>query len=33
MSSKGSFAVVIQAMGAGRIAARSIDEYLRTGKW
>jgi glutamate synthase (NADPH/NADH) small chain len=24
-------ATVIQAMGAGRIAARSIDEYLRTG--
>lgn len=26
-------ATVILAMGAGRKAARSIDEYLRTGKW
>ncbi|MGB9741986.1 MAG: NADPH-dependent glutamate synthase [candidate division WOR-3 bacterium] len=26
-------ATVILAMGAGRIAARSMDEYLRTGKW
>ncbi|OYD14920.1 glutamate synthase (NADPH), homotetrameric [candidate division WOR-3 bacterium JGI_Cruoil_03_44_89] len=26
-------ATVILAMGAGRVAARSIDEYLRTGKW
>ncbi|RKX71139.1 glutamate synthase (NADPH), homotetrameric [candidate division WOR-3 bacterium] len=26
-------ATVILAMGAGRIAARSIDEFLRTGKW
>ena len=26
-------ATVILAMGAGRIAANSIDEYLRTGKW
>ncbi len=26
-------ATVILAMGAGRIAARSMDEYLRTGRW
>jgi glutamate synthase (NADPH/NADH) small chain len=26
-------ATVILAMGAGRKAARSIDEYLRTGAW
>lgn len=26
-------ATVILAMGAGRIAARSMDEYLRTGVW
>jgi glutamate synthase (NADPH/NADH) small chain len=26
-------ATVILAMGAGRIAARSIEEYLKTGKW
>ena len=26
-------ATVILAMGAGRIAANSIDEYLQTGKW
>jgi glutamate synthase (NADPH/NADH) small chain len=26
-------ATVINAMGAGRKAARAIDEYLRTGKW
>ena len=26
-------ATVILAMGAGRVAARAIDEYLRTGKW
>lgn len=26
-------ATVILAMGAGRVAARSIDEYLRIGKW
>ncbi len=26
-------ATVILAMGAGRAAARSIDEYLRTGEW
>ena len=26
-------ATVIVAMGAGRTAARSIDEYLRTGEW
>ncbi|MBD3334749.1 MAG: NADPH-dependent glutamate synthase [Candidatus Eisenbacteria bacterium] len=26
-------ATVILAMGAGRKAAKSIDEYLRTGKW
>lgn len=26
-------ATVILAMGAGRRAARAIDEYLRTGKW
>jgi len=26
-------ATVILAMGAGRLAARSMDEYLRTGKW
>lgn len=26
-------ATVILAMGAGRTAANSIDEYLRTGKW
>ena len=26
-------ATVILAMGAGRKAARSIDEYLRTGLW
>jgi glutamate synthase (NADPH/NADH) small chain len=26
-------ATVILAMGAGRNAARSIDEYLRTGAW
>ncbi len=26
-------ATVILAMGAGRIAARSMDEYLQTGKW
>ncbi len=26
-------ATVILAMGAGRVAARSIDEYLKTGEW
>ncbi|MFA6599966.1 MAG: NADPH-dependent glutamate synthase [Candidatus Omnitrophota bacterium] len=26
-------ATVIEAMGAGRKAARSIDDYLRTGQW
>jgi glutamate synthase (NADPH/NADH) small chain len=26
-------ATVILAMGAGRIAARSMDEYLKTGQW
>ena len=26
-------ATVIDAMGAGRKAARAIDEYLKTGKW
>jgi len=26
-------ATVILAMGAGRLAANSIDEYLRTGQW
>lgn len=26
-------ATVIEAMGAGRKAARSMDEYLRTGQW
>ena len=26
-------ATVILAMGAARVAARAIDEYLRTGKW
>ena len=26
-------ATVILAMGAGRIAAQSIDEYLKTGTW
>ncbi len=26
-------ATVILAMGAGRKAAASMDEYLRTGKW
>jgi len=26
-------ATVILAMGAGRRAARAIDEYVRTGKW
>jgi glutamate synthase (NADPH/NADH) small chain len=26
-------ATVIQAMGTGRIAARAIDEYIRTGSW
>jgi glutamate synthase (NADPH/NADH) small chain len=26
-------ATVIQAMGAGRLAANSIDEYLKTGQW
>jgi len=26
-------ATVIAAMGAGRKAARAIDEYLKTGKW
>jgi glutamate synthase (NADPH/NADH) small chain len=26
-------ATVILAMGAGRVAARSIDEYLKTGIW
>ncbi len=26
-------ATVILAMGAGRVAAQSIEEYLRTGKW
>jgi glutamate synthase (NADPH/NADH) small chain len=26
-------ATVILAMGAGRIAARSIDEYVKTGAW
>lgn len=26
-------ATVILAMGAGRIAAKSMDEYLRTGRW
>jgi glutamate synthase (NADPH/NADH) small chain len=26
-------ATVILAMGAGRKAAHSIDEYLRTGAW
>lgn len=26
-------ATVISAMGQGKIAARAIDEYLRTGKW
>ncbi len=26
-------ATVILAMGAGRVAARAIDEYLRTGEW
>lgn len=26
-------ATVILAMGAGRVAAKSIDEYLRTGEW
>jgi glutamate synthase (NADPH/NADH) small chain len=26
-------ATVILAMGAGRVAARSIDEYVRTGVW
>jgi glutamate synthase (NADPH/NADH) small chain len=26
-------ATVILAMGAGRIAANSIDEYLKTGQW
>ncbi|MGI5863783.1 MAG: NADPH-dependent glutamate synthase [Myxococcales bacterium] len=26
-------ATVILAMGAGRAAARSVDEYLRTGEW
>lgn len=26
-------ATVILAMGAGRIAARSMDEYLQTGRW
>jgi len=26
-------ATVISAMGAGKIAARAIDEYVKTGKW
>jgi len=26
-------ATVIEAMGAGKRAARAIDEYLRTGVW
>ena len=26
-------ATVILAMGAGRAAARSIDEYIKTGVW
>jgi len=26
-------ATVIQAMGAGRKAAKAIDEYLSTGSW
>jgi len=26
-------ATVILAMGAGRLAANSIDEYLKTGQW
>jgi len=26
-------ATVILAMGAGRKAAKAIDEYLRTGQW
>jgi glutamate synthase (NADPH/NADH) small chain len=26
-------ATVILAMGHGKIAARAIDEYLRTGEW
>ena len=26
-------ATVILAMGAGRKAARAMDEYLRTGEW
>jgi glutamate synthase (NADPH/NADH) small chain len=26
-------ATVILAMGAGRLAARSIDEYVKTGAW
>ena len=26
-------ATVIEAMGAGKKAAQSIDEYLRTGQW
>jgi glutamate synthase (NADPH/NADH) small chain len=26
-------ATVILAMGAGKIAARAMDEYLKTGKW
>jgi len=26
-------ATVISAMGAGKVAARSIDDYLKTGKW
>ena len=26
-------ATVIEAMGAGRSAARAMDEYIRTGKW
>jgi len=26
-------ATVILAMGAGRVAARAMDEYIRTGKW
>jgi len=26
-------ATVILAMGAGKKAARAIDEYLRTGNW
>jgi glutamate synthase (NADPH/NADH) small chain len=26
-------ATVIEAMGAGRKAARSMAEYLETGKW